>query len=269
MKFIKSLALLMISLLLTMTTSQLVNATVIDELECLIMYKSGKYIYYISEGTGTNKIIKYNTKTEKKKVLLSAKLKNYETQRFTSITGKGKYIYFSWDRAKKGELYENEYIYRMTKGGKEIKRLGVGRDVVIQGNRIYYNKNKKIKENGRIVTEHTEKHYSMKLDGSDKRKEKNVKIKARSGGGYEMASFRTVTKGKYICVMDMNSFGIINKNTRKEKKIMSFDKKDRCIDFYVSKDYVMFRKTRGKYLYAYIVNINGKALKRLYKVKLY
>ena len=83
MKFIKSLALLMISLLLTMTTFQLVNATVIDEPDCLIMYKSGKYIYYIYEWSDTRKIIKYNIKTEKKKVLLSAKLKNYVTQRFT------------------------------------------------------------------------------------------------------------------------------------------------------------------------------------------
>lgn len=269
MKFIKSLTLLIISLLLTITATKFVVATVIDEPDCLIMYKSGKYIYYISEGTGTNKIIKYNIKTEKKKVLLSAKLTNYETKRFTSITGKGKYIFFSWDRAKKGEFYENEYIYRMTKDGKNIKRLAAGENAVIQRNRIYYKKNKVVKENGRTETKYTEKTYSMKLDGSDKRKEKNVKIKARSGGGYHMASLRPVTKGKYICAMDMNDFCIINKNTGKVKEIMSFSKKDYCIDFYVSKDYVMFRKSRGKYVYAYIVKIKGEKFRRLYKVKLY
>lgn len=134
-------------------------------------YKSGKYIYYAYEMSGVRMdIMRLNTKTMKKKRIVSYKLNGNSTNGFYNITVKGNYIYATWDKfyGTSGSL---NYIYRFSKNGKSKKKLAMGSCPVIAGDYIYYIQEKNNTYGG---TSPTGDIYRMKLDGTEKHKVKSV-----------------------------------------------------------------------------------------------
>lgn len=133
-------------------------------------YNTGKYIYYAYEMSGVRMgIMRLNTKTMKKKQIVSYKLNGNSTNGFYSLSEKGNYIYATWDQYYGTSGCKN-YIYRFSKNGKYKKKLAMGSCPVIVGNYIYYIQEKK-SSYGRTMP--TGNIYRMKLNGTKKKKIKS------------------------------------------------------------------------------------------------
>ena len=225
------------------------------------MYKEGRYVYYtISEAGLSESIIRYDIKTGKKKNIKSPLRNNGNIQVFSCVSVKGKYIYCTWNW-NCGFSSNREYIYKISKNGKKVKRLACGDNPVIKGKRIYYNQHKLINKNGEKQTEPTGKIYSMKLDGTDKREERNFKYKIRVGGGYDNNS---IVKGKYKYYIGKNGRTLYRKNikTNRKKKLISF--KNNLTRFCISENYLQVIGCGNDFkTQAYLLKTNGKG-----KVKL-
>ena len=132
-------------------------------------FKNGRYIYYAFEMDGVRTgITRLDTKTKKKKTIVSYKYKGEGTNGFYKLTVKGNYIYATWDLAL-GTEYSQNYIYRFSMDGKTKQRLDCGMKLAIINNRIYYEKYTLKKNEYFTYTQSTGKFYSMKLDGTDKK----------------------------------------------------------------------------------------------------
>lgn len=207
-------------------------------------YKSDRYIYYSFGMFGTG-IVQLDTKTKKKKTVVSSKYKGSETNGIYNLTVKGNYIYGTWDLAL-GTEGSQEYIYRFSKNGKTKKRLACGINPVIINDRIYYEKCT-LKEYGDITaTESTGKIYSMKLDGTDKKyfgKTDQLKLHARARGHYirydytDTTSPLTVGNYQYYVAKDGKTLYRYNKKTKKTNKVITCP--DRVDSFMVQGNYVI------------------------------
>jgi hypothetical protein len=228
-----------------------------------VAYKSGRYIYYAYEMDGVRTdLIRFDTKTKKKKSIVSYKYNGQSTNGFYNISVKGKYIYAVWD-LNMGTDTAYECIYRFSKDGKSKKRLAIGCDLVIIGNRIYYEKEKKVLDytssTGKkyYETVRTGKLYSMKLDGTDKKKEgstSNLTLKLRNAySDYN----KTVTVGKYYYYIGNGGKTIYRKNTKtgKTNKVITFGE---CVSSYMVLDGYVMAKGLGKkeYIKKYGVSLS-------------
>lgn len=234
-------------------------------------YKSGRYIYYAFEMQGVRTgIMRLDTKTKKKKTIVSYKYKGEPTNGFYNLTVKGKYIYATWDLTC-GTDHSESYIYRFSKDGKSKKKLACGVTPVIIKNRIYYEKCTLEQDEYCTYTRSTGKIYSMKLDGSDKKKvgtEKNLKLKARTWYNDYSNSTPPLTIGNYKYYVGTNGKTIYryNKKTKKTNKIITYPNMVQC--FMVQGDYMITRGYKGKQygdyyneydqIITYCVKTNGK-----------
>lgn len=225
----------------------------------------GKYVYYAFEMNGVRMgIRRYNTKTKKSKEIFSYKINGEESNGFYNISVKGNYIYAVWDQYY-GTGATRAYIYRIKKDGSKSKRLACGIKPVIIGNRIYYEKCKEVQvDYGNFYdteTVLTGKMYSMKLDGSDKKRAGTVKIKKLSGNSYYneepdiIKGYKYFIKGKTLYRKKMK--------TGKVKRLISCS--DGVSDFYICNNYIL---VKGRYgggykMAAYIIKTNGKDKKKL------
>lgn len=223
-------------------------------------YKSGRYIYYAfeMEGTRTN-IMRLDTKTKKKKSIISYMYKGNPTNGFDNLTIKGNYIYACWDLFY-GTDSSDPYIYRFSKDGKSKKRLAAGSNPVIIKNRIYYQKwNTK---------NYTSALYSMKLNGTDKKKVgalKNLKLKPRVFNYDYAQNHSSLTVGNYKYYIGNNQKTIYryNKKTKKTNKVITYPT---SVDtFMVQGDYVISKGYKGSWdnystcrRVTYCVKSNGK-----------
>lgn len=134
-----------------------------------IAYKSGKYIYYAANTENAHKsgIMRYNTKTGKKKLIVDNWTKNKVGNGFYDITVKGKYIYATWNKGTDGYT-DATYIYRFSKNGKTKKKLATGRSPIVVGKYIYYIEGT-LADNKRD-TRDTGNLCRMKLNGKGKKK---------------------------------------------------------------------------------------------------
>ena len=138
---------------------------------------------------------KYNLKTGKKKLIKSSDIDGKETAGFSYPTVKGKYVYLQYNEVlgSSGGEIQKSYICRINIKNGKMKKLGLGENPVVIGNRIYYNK----VEKELIYDEwwwypNEKKKMSMKLDGKNKKKESSKKVK------FKKRKFRTV-KFKVEC----------------------------------------------------------------------
>ena len=126
--------------------------------------KVGRYIYYAYELSGIRMgLMRYDTKTGKKKEITGYKYKGNTTNGFKDISVKGKYIYVTWD-LHYGTDYSEDYIYRINKITGAKKRIAEGTCPVIIGKYIYYIAYKC------SVLNRTYYIYQMNLNGSGKKK---------------------------------------------------------------------------------------------------
>lgn len=152
------------------------------------MYCDGRYVYYTGESTEPPMgIMRLDTKTGKVKQIFRHWYKGKETNGFKNIAAKENYIYCMWDHMY-GSGTQREYIYRIQKDGRNAKRLAVGCRPKIVGDRIYYTKCKvKVDIYDGVKYTETVGAASMKLDGSDKRMERGVKLSKKTSSAVSIA----------------------------------------------------------------------------------
>lgn len=232
-----------------------------------------RYVYYACYSLEPTGIMRYDTKTGKKKEIFSSKKDGNDTNGFDHLTVSGKYIYCTWDvGAGTSALDAQQYIYRISKDGKKSERLACGYAPVIAGNRIIYQQSKLVtNEMGMVYTVSTGKTYSMKLDGTGKRKVKapNIKLASLYSDIQNKSVNQTDPIKGYRFYKSENGKKLyrINTKTGKTQTIISSDS---SIDyFYVSNDYIVYgvikpnkKKTVAGISY-YIVKTNGKKKKTL------
>ncbi len=149
----------------------------------------GQYIYYAYEMKGIRMgIIRYDTKTNKQKTLVSYMYKGNATNGFYNINVTNKYIVANWNR-KVGSDATYNMIYRFNrKNGKGAKKLAVGRNPVVIGNYVYYVEGK-ISKNGR---ETYDTGYICRVELDGKHKKRLCKTK-----GYVERTFKCDNKFAY------------------------------------------------------------------------
>ena len=162
--------------LVTMAVPQKLNAAVESMTSPGVACESGRYIYYAYEMSGIRmNLMRYDTKTGKKKTIVKYKKHGRRTNGFSDISIKGKYIYATWD-CFYGSGGSANYIYRFNKNTGTAKKLATGSCPIIAGNYIYYIQEGTKKSYGK-ETKVTGKIYRMKLDGSAKKKVATVSKK--------------------------------------------------------------------------------------------
>lgn len=225
-------------------------------------YEDGKYVYYAFEMDGVRMgIRRYNTKTKESKEIFSYKINGKESNGFYNISVKGNYIYAVWDQYY-GTGASETYIYRIAKDGSKSKRLACGDKPVIIGNRIYYEKCKVVlTEYGTKETVKTGKMYTMKLDGSNKKKAGSVKIKKLSSSIY--SGEKTDIINGYSYFIKGKSLYREKVNNGKTKKLMTCS--NGVTAFYVCGHYILVRGSynHGYKMAAYIIKTNGKGKRKL------
>lgn len=230
--------------------------------------QKGRYLYYAFEMGGVRMgIMRYDVKTRKSKEIFSYLYKGKDTNGFYNISVKGKYIYAVWDQAY-GTAGSRNYIYRIAKDGSSSKRLAIGIDPVIRGNRIYYQKCKLENVSGETFTSGTEKYYSMKLNGKDKKKVKEPDYKKVAWNAYDTEETTDTIRG-YRYYVKNNTLYRQNVKSGKSFKLMSCS--HGLDEFYVCGDYILVRGTvkskdksgQGYKSAAYIIKTTGKDKKML------
>lgn len=138
-------------------------------------------MYYSFNNTG---IIRFDTKTGKKKKIRDIKIGKSQGRWFESLSLKGNYFYAAWNKQVGGSRKNGsaDYIYRISKDGKKVKKLAKGRMPVIVGNYIYYMKTVYNKQTG--YDENANVIMRMKLDGSAKKTVKKLSKGAEVSGLY-------------------------------------------------------------------------------------
>lgn len=122
-------------------------------------WRSGDYIYYAIGNDGAGQLHKYNVKTKKDAVISKAL--------YTDISTCGSYVFATRD-AYTGTDGSNDYIYKIRKDGKAVKKLDKGRNPVIVGDWLYYIKTKKYEWYDGFYSDKIQGIYRMKLDGSSR-----------------------------------------------------------------------------------------------------
>lgn len=107
----------------------------------------------------------------------------------------------------------------------------------------------------------------MKLDGSDKKREKNVKFKAKTACAISILHYY-MDKGKYRYIINYEELYRINRKTNKKETIMKFKKNETGTEFSMDKGYILVHSFTKKYMNKYIVKTNGKGLTKIRKIKL-
>jgi len=239
------------------------QAKTVSAIRTTTMYADGRYIYYTGDwGVGPLDGIRcLDTKTGKIKKIYKDTLSDGSD--ITDLVVKGNYIYFSrLDSNKSG--YWVYYVYRIQKNGKNLKKLALGRDIKLVGNRIYYTKCKKTKYDMEPVNE-----ASMKLDGSDKRNEKGMKYSWKASSpdrcskSYDVKEI-TVTSGNYYYYLKNNSRTLMrmNLNTGKTKKLYTGGRNTEIYQIIAHKTDVCFYvlNKKNQTLKKYYINADGKKI---------
>ena len=135
----------------------------------------GRYVYYTRNMDGTRTgIVRYDTKTKKKKTIVSYKYKGNATNGFSNMLIKGNYIYVVWDQYL-GTNCAEPYIYRFDLKGKNRKKLACGYDFAIKGKVIYFIHCKMTYVGGQYQPEEKGL-YRMSLTGKSKKKAKGITL---------------------------------------------------------------------------------------------
>ncbi|BBF43865.1 hypothetical protein lbkm_2553 [Lachnospiraceae bacterium KM106-2] len=225
--------------------------------------KSGRYIYYAYEMSGVRMgIMRLDTKTNKKKQIVSYKYNGQESNGFYNISVKGNYIYATWD-VFYGTAASERYIYRFTKDGKKRERLACGYNPMIIGNRIYYTKCKLTYDvyEGFSYTEDIGD-YSMNLDGSQSRKE-SVKRKYTSNNSFSQRKTTTVGNYQYYIGNKGKTLYRMNRKTKKKNVVITYyngvDSYQVCGNYVITQGLSKgnAQSYYGKYV-GYCVKSNGK-----------
>lgn len=236
-----------------------------------IMSFDGKCIYYIDYTEDEEGIVKYNLDTKKKTKIASTE-EGYGISSFVAdLEVKGKYIYTTCI-LEDTESLSADYcsaIYRFSKDGKKKKLLGYGKNMIIKGKKIYYDKVKEYKKGDHIYTEEytKSKRYSMNLDGTKKKKVKKSnykKYKNRSSSLGMWDTIDSVEYGKYWYTVDYKEGFLYksHKKTKKETVLFTPGKNSQIINYCVSGKYTLVHtvnREKEKSYYQLVSNKSGKA----------
>lgn len=206
------------------------------------IFYDGRYVYYTgSHGESPRDGIRcLDTKTGKIKKIFEKKL---IYGGFSDILVKGKYIYFIWN--KKGGIVDEQYVYRVNKNGKKAKKLAIGCDIKLVGNRIYYTKCKLVNDKDDGICTETVGEASMNLDGSNKRREKGIKYSWKNSSPAMLVKYQDktdLTTGNYYYYLKNNGRNLfrIHLKTGKEKKLYTCGVGEEIDSVYAHKDAVIF-----------------------------
>ena len=225
---------------------------------------SGRYVFFLAEND--TQIKRYDTKTKKVKVILDSSVDGSFTRGFSTLSVKGKYIYFSWNKYPGSEAVE-AYVYRMNFNGKSRKKLACGHTPIIVGNKIVYIKNKKSYDAnfGRYITNSTGKTYSMSLTGKNKKKCSAVSTKAVTISSY-YGSKSTGNLSGSVYTLNSDNTSITRKNVKTGKKTKIYSNKNGITGFSVAGKYIYitcYTQKNTAQTSAYITKLNGKGKKKV------
>lgn len=220
--------------------------------------KSGRYIYYT--GAGMN-IMQYDTKSKKVKTLVKLKGSG------TGLTKKGKYLYYTDTGYDKNNKYYEKAagIHRCSLSGKNVIKLGSADIFVIKKNRIYYE----------TFDEKTYKSVvmSMSLDGSDNKKEGNVKFKYTEHGTISSSYGKLSAKGVDNYDVSLHSVTLTVKNKKNGKTSTVYSGKVIDIDYVMAGDYIVYNCAFGSVDNAthklYVQKVDGSKKKLVSSGKVY
>ncbi len=195
-----------------------------------------------------------------------------ETVGFPWFTIKGNYIYFDWNQICNSD--ENNYfVYRISKDGKNLKKLAKGYNSLVSGNRIYYQR--LIADPEYIGQDYGDGFGSMKLDGTGKKKIKEPKFSVLSNSPDERAGEKGIKKpadsGNYHYYMEDGSLMCKNKKTGSIQTTFKLADGDKLWSYCVHTKHalvVVQNPPEEEYddyvrLTYYYVRNNGKGLKKL------
>lgn len=182
--------------------------------------QKGRYLYYAFEMGGLRMgIMRYDTKTGKKKTLCKYQSGKEKTNGFYYLNATNKYIVAEWDKAY-GTDHTNTYIYRFKRSnGKSAKKLAVGRNPVVIGKYIYYVECKQYGHSSWKYTMDTGYICRMKIDGKGKKRICKSK-------GYVRSLFNLNGKMGYVtddCMTDTDAIDFFFDKNRKKIDTDGFD----------------------------------------------
>ncbi len=264
----------LVAFLISLFSYQETQAKTIKVEQATSMYSTGRYVYYVS---GRNElptgVMRLDTKTGKKKEIFSHRLRGNETAGFSQVIVKGKYLYVVWDHIY-GTGASLEYVYRISKDGKQAKCLGPGTSINIRGNRIYYRRCK-VETYDDIKMTMLADQASMKLDGSDKRSEKGntfrpiEKSPCLIGEGGLEKNKKTASLGNHIYMIENQGKYLTHLDMKKGKQKQIYKAKAGWIvqGAYIHKNaiFVIIRDSACQNFRRIYMNTNGKKEKTMSK----
>lgn len=214
-------------------------------------------IYYINS---KNQICKINIGKSEIEVVSDGTYEGKSTLGFQQLAIKGKYVYSTIILKKRKVKYLETYICRISKESGKIKLLARGANPIIKGNKIYYDRQKKIKTEYGYYTIFTGEKYSMNLRGKNKKVSKEIKVTEKQG---EINNPVYTKKYKYYISKDDKALYKKNRETGEKVKIY---KTDNAINYFsLDKNYLLIcdYKQDERIGYSgsedyYIMKTNGK-----------
>lgn len=216
------------------------------------VYRDGEYVYSTVPFAGAGEpIISYNIKTgEIKEVVQTDKKDKDGIKYFTEIIVKDEYIYCVGQLDIGWDIKGRTYIYQISLKDNMKKVLACGDNMVLINDRIFYDEKELHKENKNAFTDYTGKKYSMKLDGSDKREQKDIEAQ-------ESYSSEILVNGcKYYISEDGTNLYKRDINTKQKEEMLTNEIDERMFYLAYSNDYIQIIGEK----HIYITNIYGEGV---------
>lgn len=252
--------------------SQVAAKTLKVNRPCSMCVSDGK-IYFTVRTKG---IYSYDISKETVKRVVSTEVKDkkyhYDTTiGFSWLSAKGDYLYADWNQMPNAEE-NDEYVYRISKDGKQVKELAKGYGTVLSGNRLYYTR---LAEDADTGHDREDGYGSMKLDGTDKKKIKKPKFSISENspaeGSSEEDEEQKAISGNYCYYMENDQLKCKNLTDDSISPLLELDSGEKIWDFYVHKKHAIVVVQEASAdedddyvrLAYYYVRCNGKHFKEL------
>lgn len=189
--------------------------------------RKGNDIYYSYSGSGLRMdLMKINTKTHKKKMIVSNKYKGRTTNGFFDLNIKGNNIYATYNIVDGSDGF-NCYICKINVKKKTKKLLTKGHHPIVIGNKIYF---VKTKYNKTFYQDQDKGIYVMNLSGKKIRK-----VHKMSSSSY-IYSLGSCGKSLVYEHTDSNQERVYTRLSKQGKRLGDLDPNDTITSTYTSAD---------------------------------